>query len=1653
MNCSNQATQTTTGSVPSAIPPSTGVNHHHQQQQILSVPTETQTTTTTTTHQHQNQPQLMPNKVIGNKKGADKSRKERNRYAVMRQAPAGSQANTTQQYPPAEATPPAPEKTIDVDSETDSNHDTALTMACAGGHEELVELLITRGASIEHRDKKGFTPLILAATAGHEKVVNTLLKQGAEIEAQSERTKDTPLSLACSGGRYEVVEILLGVGANKEHRNVSDYTPLSLAASGGYVNIIKLLLTHGAEINSRTGSKLGISPLMLAAMNGHTAAVKMLLDMGSDINAQIETNRNTALTLACFQGRHEVVSLLLDRKANVEHRAKTGLTPLMEAASGGYIEVGRVLLDKGADVNAAPVPSSRDTALTIAADKGHLKFVDLLLNRGAAVEVKNKKGNSPLWLAANGGHLAVVKVLYTHVADIDSQDNRRVSCLMAAFRKGHTKVVEWMVNHVTQFPSDQEMTRYISTVNDKELLEKCLDCVKNIRAAKEAQAVKANKNASILLEELDMERNREESRKAAAARRRERKKKKKLEKKEEKRKLLENTNEDKDESDKEEDSDKEDVPEPSPSNDKEEGDSGIDGSCSSTEAKMPEIEKSSKSKKNKNKKNKESRVVVNNHVATIDQDSVSIANTPVAVSASTTAKKKDESNANRNKSKDLSASKSTDSKVDAQGSNNKYNLGNDVKKEVMDNRKEKESNNRKEKENVAPKEEIKSAQKSEKKFDVGDSGKAKTPANEQPVAGNSRKSLVFGASRAQAEHEYEGDAMYFNSSKNKQSNSKTYHHDDTKNSNSKHSTHLQAAVKREDGWKEVIRKSSIQQQAVTVETACKKVQVPVNAISRVIGRAGSNINAIRAATGAHIEVEKQGKNQSDRWITIKGSLDSTKQAHVLITALIKDPDVDILQMLPRVNVNAKPTPPISSNVWEKTVATSSQSGTNASSSTSVVIPKSKPTTTSSSVSTGSKITIAVSTKMTRAQPTKTIYTSSQSRTVSITNVTNRLATAATSSDSLPKRIVSNSQSTAPSVCTKTTMSYTNAIMAFKNPKPIGPPSSSFTQKPSTTPVADKKSTNSTVPTSQNSQQHTVQSSPKHHFGTGNTSNIPAPFSNIASSIPSHSVASTASSVIAKSQFTQNSNDSTASSKASTNVVRAITPIGQPISRTITPSPHQQHPSSTANNDNPVVHSHPTNASGGLANQLQTKINQLHQGNAQAHEYSLFNDSYRSQWENNKMYNANNNGGFMENESLPKADASKAPGYRGTNMSSPVSSKTSSNSTTPPNSQQNIQPGLNISVASSMAIAAHQMSPGQQSQLSTQQSSGPTQNLPGHSQQQFAGECQPGIIKPPSQQPIQPPISNSLAVQRPNINSSMQQSRQIDSFNMPGANANSGTPPNNREQRPGFFDNTVRSGSLNMMGYNQVESIQSQFHQQNVQNVQQRIPVNPLHVSRLNPRASEFSSLQNSSQQQQQSQLQQQSKHPQLHPNQGNYNVGLNNYQKLPFASNQIPQYNPAPGRPQSQPQSSNERWFSEYNHLNHTSPREILNIENGIALGIGSPTAMSPNATQNIANGAMQNQHDDSRKMPRPIGTERASWKYGNYAGVTNLEPEIVSQPVPWLLDKVQQNQQQPMPQAWMQQQQQQQPQQHQQQQQPQQHMPRNAYVDDIHLKDFYQVC
>lgn len=1676
------------------------------------------------------------------------------------------------------------DKTIDVDSETDSNHDTALTLACAGGHEELVELLINRGANIEHRDKKGFTPLILAATAGHEKVVDILLKHNAVLEAQSERTKDTPLSLACSGGRYEVVELLLSVGANKEHRNVSDYTPLSLAASGGYVNIIKLLLSNGAEINSRTGSKLGISPLMLAAMNGHTAAVKLLLDQGSDINAQIETNRNTALTLACFQGRHEVVSLLLDRKANVEHRAKTGLTPLMEAASGGYIEVGRVLLDKGADVNAAPVPTSRDTALTIAADKGHLKFVELLLSRGAAVEVKNKKGNSPLWLAAHGGHLSVVEILYQHCADIDSQDNRRVSCLMAAFRKGHTKTVKWMVQYVTQFPSDQEMNRFISTISDKELSEKCFDCMMIIRAAKEAQAVKANKNASILLEELDMERTREESRKAAAARRRERKKKKKMEKKEEKRRQMQGSEEpseevgndaDEKDSDKEEESDNDDDEIiPMPAHYREEGDSGIDqGSCSSTDLKAGNNAASSavagdKVGKNKNKKKNKSAAqqitAASTGPVTKESSGKNTRNNSPAAEEVSTSKNTKQSNKKDSKKEDMSKTKisetSSTSKTNSTAtpslnSNSSKKLDSCSNKKDEDKlvtSKKKESNKQREKENLAPKDNssmttaattnkqaqaasvVSEKQKPEKLHETL-SGTHTNANNSQQngsntnnctttgaSVGGNRKSLVFSATR------HPNTAISGNTEENKK-----FTDDVPKSSPPK---------RGEDGWKEVGgRKSNTQTTAsgasstssstgagsavaaVTTTTTtttvssvpemtCKKVQVPVNAISRVIGRGGSNINAIRATTGAHIEVEKQGKNQSERSITIKGPIEATKQAHLLIVALIKDPDVDILQMLPRINTNIKASSlPLTVGTWDNKTALQSMGSSSSSSassnpnnsatvapntnSSSIASPQMSTSTSKAIPSNSAKPISKTSSNPARGSAIKTesrapikLYAQQNARSS---------AAAGSSAAGLQKSKLTDVQS-------KNQSTYTNAVLSkvaskqatatFTNSSvgKIGAAQQTF--------AAQLLTASSTSSTSERHHQLGAASPKKNEritvapYGRGkpiNTSNTLPSLgggsvnNTLAGPIGTFNVAEVAAINAAAAAAAVAAN---AAQNNSTNqqAARPVTPIGPPQKRNLaSPSPNgagaqqaqqilSQQPLAAQTSTSNLVISTGLNVSAGgtgYRSQLPSKI---------SHEYSLFNDttSYQNQWgENTPIYQNTNN---LSGDILPKADASKAPGYNRNVLSSPVgSSKASSHHSSSPPGQSNIPlmvnnqpaipaaatenlnilPAVNELSASSVAVASR--SPGLTVATggNDMTSEGPLSGAASGSSVVDSAAISPGVIKPPA--PIgQPPTSASsgLAIQRPASSQHRTQpeasSNSSLNFGPIGSNAAA-----NRPNGPGAI------GEAPLNRYFE-QATQMNF------SMDPNLMVgtyggNNHPISRLNPRASTFPQP------------------PNAHPNQPGV-VGSNkqpSQQQAPLGSGlylqQIQQPPPpsgnnnfsaakslAPGRPQSQPQNAqnlNQRWYgaggaagvagsaqSVYDpYMNN--PHDILSLENGLP-NSGSPAAMSPNQSTATASAAQSNTNvlrstqqqppaqmntEDIRKVPRPIGTERASWKYGNYPNAAGgpgilmddtitsfvsgaAEAAVGGQMPPWLLEKKMQPQQQHQHHQQQQQQQQQ---------------------------------
>lgn len=89
---------------------------------------------------------------------------------------------------------------------------------------------------------------------------------------------------------------------------------------------------------------------------------------------------------------------------------------------------------------------------------------------------------------------------------------------------------------------------------------------------------------------------------------------------------------------------------------------------------------------------------------------------------------------------------------------------------------------------------------------------------------------------------------------------------------------------KQEGWKEVVGRS-------------KRFKVPTAAIARIIGKGGTNINAIRSSTCAHIEIEKNKPGINDRLITVKGTSEAVAEAYHIIKTLSDFPDRDLDELL------------------------------------------------------------------------------------------------------------------------------------------------------------------------------------------------------------------------------------------------------------------------------------------------------------------------------------------------------------------------------------------------------------------------------------------------------------------------------------------------------------------------------------------------------------------------------------------------------------------------------------------------------------------------------------------------------------------------------------------------------------------------------------
>lgn len=174
--------------------------------------------------------------------------------------------------------------------------------------------------------------------------------------------------------------------------------------------------------------------LALEVELGRAERVRKLLEMGANSNAPIRPSwrvptkkgarrselerkleviargdERPLLFLAVEKGFAEVAKLLLEYGADANAADEEGRTPLHVAAERGYAEIAKILLDHGADVNARDLRGN--TPLHYAALKGNVELVRLLLERGADPFALNTAGEAPADLAAEKGHAQVAQVI------------------------------------------------------------------------------------------------------------------------------------------------------------------------------------------------------------------------------------------------------------------------------------------------------------------------------------------------------------------------------------------------------------------------------------------------------------------------------------------------------------------------------------------------------------------------------------------------------------------------------------------------------------------------------------------------------------------------------------------------------------------------------------------------------------------------------------------------------------------------------------------------------------------------------------------------------------------------------------------------------------------------------------------------------------------------------------------------------------------------------------------------------------------------------------------------------------------------------------------------------------------------------------------
>ena len=220
-------------------------------------------------------------------------------------------------------------------------------------------------------------------------------------------------------------------------------TPLYVACENRKPQAVEALLEQGAD-TKLSESHFGLTPLHIACLVGDTLTVQRMLNRGAkDINGQ-SSDGSTPLFLAACVGHVDIIRLLLDWGGDVDRPRDGGWSPLHAASEKGYSNIVQVLLERGAYVDCTNNEGA--TPLYQAACRGWAVAIKVLLNYGADMTLKTKGGWAAIHIASKNSHKQSVNLLLAHGADINTQSKNGETALFRACQLENFAMIEFLLD-------------------------------------------------------------------------------------------------------------------------------------------------------------------------------------------------------------------------------------------------------------------------------------------------------------------------------------------------------------------------------------------------------------------------------------------------------------------------------------------------------------------------------------------------------------------------------------------------------------------------------------------------------------------------------------------------------------------------------------------------------------------------------------------------------------------------------------------------------------------------------------------------------------------------------------------------------------------------------------------------------------------------------------------------------------------------------------------------------------------------------------------------------------------------------------------------------------------------------------------------------